>query len=177
MIQLREGEKIIAIYRRHLVTLIFEIAPLVVFAFLIIAGALSSAAFLPEKFSALYPLILFTTVLFLHLFWIAGFIMLADFFLGIWILTDQRVIAVEQESLFTRVVSECSLSKIQDISVETRGFIPTILRYGDLTVRTASERENFIFKQVARPDSASEEIARAAKECAASEQLKQPQSI
>jgi len=173
MVQFREDEKIIAVYRRHLVTLIFEIAPLVLFALVIIAGALFGGVFIPAKFSVLYPLILFLAVFFLHLFWIAAFIMLADFFLDVWILTDQRIIAVEQKSLFSRVVSECSLSKIQDTSIEVHGFIPTILHYGNLTVRTASEHEDFIFKNVARPNFISEEIARTAKEFAGAEQLKQ----
>ena len=173
MVQFREDEKIIAVYRRHLVTLIFEIAPLVLFALVIIAGALFGGVFIPAKFSVLYPLILFLAVFFLHLFWIAAFIMLADFFLDVWILTDQRIIAVEQKSLFSRVVSECSLSKIQDTSIEIHGFIPTILHYGNLTVRTASEHEDFIFKNVARPNFISEEIARTAKEFAGAEQLKQ----
>ena len=173
MVQFREDEKIIAVYRRHLVTLIFEIAPLVLFALVIIAGALFGGVFIPAKFSVLYPLILFLAVFFLHLFWIAAFIMLADFFLDVWILTDQRVIAVEQKSLFSRVVSECSLSKIQDTSIEIHGFIPTILHYGNLTVRTASEHQDFIFKNVARPNFISEEIARTAKEFAGAEQLKQ----
>ena len=173
MVQFREDEKIIAVYRRHLVTLIFEIAPLVLFALVIIAGALFGGVFIPAKFSVLYPLILFLAVFFLHLFWIAAFIMLADFFLDVWILTDQRIIAVEQKSLFSRVVSECSLSKIQDTSIEIHGFIPTILHYGNLTVRTASEHQDFIFKNVARPNFISEEIARTAKEFAGAEQLKQ----
>ena len=167
MVQFREDEKIIAVYRRHLVTLIFEIAPLVLFALVIIAGALFGGVFIPAKFSVLYPLILFLAVFFLHLFWIAAFIMLADFFLDVWILTDQRVIAVEQKGLFSRITSECTLSKIQDISIEVYGFIPTILHYGNLTVRTASEHEEFIFKQVARPNSVSEEIMRATKNLSA----------
>ncbi|OHA51972.1 MAG: hypothetical protein A3A30_02445 [Candidatus Terrybacteria bacterium RIFCSPLOWO2_01_FULL_48_14] len=173
MVQLREGEKIIAIYRRHIIVLVSELAAIVLFSLFIIAGAISSGAFIPAEFSALYPLILFLAVLFLHLFWIAAFIILADFFLDVWILTDQRVIAVEQKSLFSRVVSECSLSKIQDTSIEVSGFIPTILHYGNLTVRTASEHQDFIFKQVARPNFVSEEIARTAKEFGAAEKLKQ----
>ena len=168
MVQLREGEKIIAIYRRHIIVLVSELAAIVLFSLFIIAGAISSGAFIPAEFSALYPLILFLAVLFLHLFWIAAFIILADFFLDVWILTDQRVIAVEQKGLFSRITSECTLSKIQDISIEVYGFIPTILHYGNLTVRTASEHEEFIFKQVARPNSVSEEIMRATKNLSAS---------
>ena len=164
MILFRPDEKISPIYRRHIIVLVSELAAIVLFSLVIIAGAISSGVFIPAGFFALYPLILFSAVLFLHLFWIAAFIVLADFFLDVWILTDQRVIAVEQKTLFSRVVSECSLSKIQDTSIEISGFIPTILHYGNLTVRTASEHQDFIFKQVARPNSVSEEIARTAKE-------------
>src|SRR3990172_12499014 len=100
MVQLREGEKIIAIYRRHIIVLVSELAAIVLFSLAIIAVAISSGVFIPAGFSALYPLILFSAVLFLHLFWIAAFIVLADFFLDVWILTDQRVMSGGHKTFF-----------------------------------------------------------------------------
>lgn len=173
MISFRPDEKIIAVYRRHLAVLILEIAPISIFLLMIIAGAFLWLVFSPEEWSGLTPPVLFVVVFFLHLFWIALFITLADFFLDVWVLTDQRIIAVEQKGLFSRTVSECALSKIQDTSVDTRGFLATVLRFGDLTVRTASEHQDFIFKHMPGPMVVSEEIARIAKQYAHSEIIRQ----
>lgn len=173
MISFRPNEKIIAVYRRHLAVLILEIAPIFIFLLIIISGAFSLVIFSPDNWLVLTPLILFSSIFFAHLFWIALFIMLADFFLDVWVLTDQRIIAVEQKGLFSRTVSECALSKIQDTSVDTHGFLATILRFGNLTVRTASEHQDFIFKQMASPMIVSEEIARIAKKYANAEIIRQ----
>lgn len=173
MISFRPDEKIIAVYRRHLAVLILETAPIFLFLSLIVAGVFLWLALSLGEWRVLTPLVLFLSVFFLHLFWIALFIMLADFFLDVWVLTDQRIIAVEQKGLFSRTVSECALSKIQDTSVDTHGFLATILRFGNLTVRTASEHQDFIFKHMASPMVVSEEIARIAKEYANAEIIRQ----
>ena len=61
------------------------------------------------------------------------------------------MIAIEQKGLFARTVSEFDLSRIQDVTIEVHGIIPTMFNYGNLIARTASEHESFIFKQVGRP--------------------------
>ncbi|MEK7488199.1 MAG: PH domain-containing protein, partial [Patescibacteria group bacterium] len=80
----------------------------------------------------------------------------------VWVLTNQRVIAIDQKGLFARTVSEFDLSRIQDITVEIHGIIPTVLNYGNLLARTASEHENFVLKQVGRPHEVKDALIQAA---------------
>lgn len=141
----------LAIYRRHGFVLAAEIIPIVLFAFVLIGVGIFAMGQLPDEIIPVRALIVLGMLLFLHLFWLALFIILADFFLDVWVLTDQRVIAIEQKGLFARTVSEFDLSRIQDVTIEVHGIIPTMFNYGNLIARTASEHESFIFKQVGRP--------------------------
>ena len=77
---------------------------------------------------------------------------LTDYWLDVWIVTNERVINAEQHGLFNRLVSEVHLEQIQDITSETKGFLETFLTYGDVYVQTAAEKERFRFKNVDNPD-------------------------
>ena len=157
MISIKEGENIISIYRRHKFIMILEIFPLVFFSIVVVLASFFVISYVLSD-SLLVPVVLFLTFIFLHLFWIAIFIYLADYYLDVWILTDKRVITIEQKSLFSRITSEFELSKIQEISVDVHGVLPTLIDYGNVRVRTASENPNFIFKQVGNPGKVKDQI-------------------
>lgn len=161
MIVFRDGENILAVYRRHKFILFLEAFPLALFSLVIVAAAFLGVGQLNEEAAIFSPLIFFILVLFLHLLWVALFVVLADFYLDVWILTNGRVIAVEQKGLFSRTISEFELAKVQDMTVDIHGILATLLNYGNLNVRTASEHQNFIFKQIWRPNAVKDEITKA----------------
>lgn len=82
-------------------------------------------------FLSLYMMILF---LFLFLFWM-------DYYLDMWIITDRRIIAIEQKGLFRREVAEILLPRVQDVTIEISGIIETFLKFGTIKIQTAGERE------------------------------------
>ena len=98
MITIREGENITKVYRRHKLVLLFELIPLAFFAFIIIAAAYLFAYFLAEKFLVFLPLVFLVAIIFLHQLWIIAFMYLADFYLDVWILTNKRLVFVEQKN-------------------------------------------------------------------------------
>lgn len=162
MITFREGEQTLATYHRHMIVLAFALAPIFLFL-LVIAGLLVfGMVMIGSAFSALQPLIIIGALFFINLFWIALFIILTDFYLDVWIVTDKRMITVEQNGLFSRTISEFELSKIQDVTVEVHGIIATMLDYGDVKVSTASEHVDFIFHQVGHPNEIKDLLSRAA---------------
>lgn len=63
-----------------------------------------------------------------------------------------RILDVEQKGLFNREISECYISKIQDITVQTKGVMATFLKYGDLHIQTAAEKREFVFKEISEPE-------------------------
>ena len=81
-----------------------------------------------------------------------------DYYLDTWIVTTERTINIEQQGLFSRVISTLHLNQIQDVTAETHGFLATTLTYGDVYIQTAGTRERFNFKAVNNPDDVREMI-------------------
>lgn len=93
-------------------------------------------------FGALYYLFL---VILLYGFWL-------DYYLDSFIVTNKRVVDIEQEGLFNRTVSEQPVDRIQDVTSEMKGVLSHIFRYGNVYIQTAGEEERFIFENVEDPE-------------------------
>lgn len=107
-----------------------------------------------------------SAILFFYTIWILGIwmsVMLfwTDYYLDVLIVTNKRVIDVEQKGLFSREISYFSLEKIQDIKSEVTGIIATFLKFGDLHIQTAGQQREFVLRYVKEPDQARENIDKA----------------
>lgn len=109
-----------------------------------------------ELFSTLLTLLLSAFYLFVVLYAFSNFV---DYYLDVWIVTNQRIINIEQHGLFARVISEKDLGRMQDITSAIEGFLPTLLNYGDVHIQTAGEKERFVFRQVPFADEVSRRIS------------------
>lgn len=128
-----------------IVLTIMVITPLVVG--LIFGSSLESTSrslelrtFLILGLSAYY---LFTLAVFLAT-WI-------DFYLDATIITQKRLVDVQQHGLFNHRVSEQSLLRVQDVSVRVRGPLQTFFQYGTVYVETAGEAPNFDMHNLPHP--------------------------
>jgi uncharacterized membrane protein YdbT with pleckstrin-like domain len=149
---LEQGEEIVKVVHRNWFYLLEQFFLI----FLIVGLAAGATIMLPMYFpkllgSANEPFLLFAQNFFMLAVWIYAFLIWVDYYFDIWIITTQRVVNIEQKGLFTRKVSELKYEKIQDITTEVIGFIPTILNFGDLQIQTAAEQEQFRFKAVSDP--------------------------
>lgn len=109
-----------------------------------------------EIITALTTLLFSAFLLFIILYTFSNFV---DYYLDVWIVTNQRIINVEQKGLFARVISEKDLGRMQDITSEVKGFWATLLSYGDVHIQTAGEKERFVFKQIPFADEAARRIS------------------
>lgn len=98
------------------------------------------------------------TTIYYGFVWIGSFIAWSDYYLDIWIVTDQRIIDVEQKGFFHRVVSEVDLKRVQDISSSVTGFIPTFFGFGDIMIQTAAEMNKFTMESIPHPVTVRREI-------------------
>ena len=76
-----------------------------------------------------------------------------------YILTTERVIAVDQKGFFHRGVSEAPLDKIQNVAYEVEGPYQTFLDFGTVRILTAGQKEadvEFLF--IAHPYDVQQEI-------------------
>lgn len=69
----------------------------------------------------------------------------------LYILTDQRIIIIEQNGLFGRKIIEAELEKIQNITTEIKGPIRTLLNFGSVTLRTAGIDPIMVLSNVDNP--------------------------
>lgn len=149
---IEEGEDVLEIVHRSWFY-IFEqfLVILLMFAALAISLILLPKLFPLVRDGVFYDLFLFAESLFLLGIWVFGFLIWIDYYFDIWIITTKRIVNIEQQGMFSRKVSELRYAKVQDVSTEVRGFIPTILNFGDVQVQTAGEEDNFLFRTVPDP--------------------------
>lgn len=83
--------------------------------------------------------------------WLFVFSAFLDYYLDLWIVTNDRIMNIEQHGLFGRTVSELDLSNIQDVTSEIKGIFATIFNYGEVHIQTAAEEKRFVFEQISNP--------------------------
>ena len=71
--------------------------------------------------------------------------------LDLFVVTNIRVIGIEQISFLNRTVSECNLRQVQEVNSSTRWFFSNVLDYGTVNVQTAGNSTNFIMRFCPRP--------------------------
>jgi membrane protein YdbS with pleckstrin-like domain len=117
-----------------------------------VAGLSYAPLLFPEIFQGEYKsVVAFMENFFMLAIWIYSFLIWIDYYFDIWIITTERIVNIEQKGMFTRTVSELRFSKIQDITTEVIGLLPTVLNFGDVKVQTAGEESEFVFRTVSDP--------------------------
>lgn len=155
----RPDEHVVMLLRRHWSVLAKQVAHILLLLLIPPVALGIIYATLPFDFipgTPIYVLIvegvsiyyLFTALSYFH-----GFI---DYHLDVWIVTDQRIVSIEQQGLFNRVVSELNIGRVQDVTSEMSGKVQTFLHFGQVRIQTAGEQQHFVFEQVPHPD----EVAR-----------------
>lgn len=147
-------EKPIAILRRHWISVLSLIASLIVVILLPLATVWAINYNQPEFFENPIWTTLFilgVSIFFLYS-WLFLFQQFLDYYLDVWIVTSRRVLNIEQHGLFARTVSELRLHRIQDVTAEVKGFLPSMLDYGYVHIQTAGEQQRFEFEQIPHPN-------------------------
>lgn len=155
LIKQKSYEKIVLTCRRHPITFV----PYFIFFLLLLAAPFglywlvnnSSLSSFWQHPAGYALAILGVSVYYLscYLFFYTNFV---TFHLDMWIVTNDRLLDMEQKSLFSRVISELDLYQIQDATSEVSGLFPSIFNYGNLSLQTAGAVDRFIFKSVANPN-------------------------
>lgn len=153
-IDLQPREVILATLRKHYILFLAEIGVLVflfVIPFVLSLTPFSLPFLSPGTgvfFGALWMLALL----------VRAFVVWTKFYLDVWIVTNIRLVDIEQISLFNRKSSTLELEHIEDITVKVEGFTESMIGYGTLSVQTAGHIQEFMIKDIADPESAKQII-------------------
>jgi len=155
MIKLAKDEKILFIARKHWFVFVKE--TIVLFFFLCVPLLIIFAfKFLNTKYDIkihgdVITLFIFLSSIFLLFIWVSIFIVWTDYCLDILIITNIRIVEVEQKGFFSRELSTFRLEHIQDVTAEMNGIIQTFLTFGTIHIQTAGEDREFLMRGVSKP--------------------------
>lgn len=152
MIELHSGEEIKLIVRKHwflFLGQIFFMVAVFFFPFLMFAliKALTSSLSVGWGFSFSDILtqipVIFLILLWCLVMWMWVFVLWTDYYLDAWVITNKRIVSVDQKGFFRRQISTFRMERVQDITTEVGGIIPTFFNFGNITVHTAGEGKSF----------------------------------
>jgi hypothetical protein len=129
---LDKDEQILLLVRRHIITnirwvlisLAMAIAP-------VFAGILPLFDMLPSRF-------IFATIILWYLLVVAvileGFL---NWYFDMFVVTDERIIDIDFENLIYRNITSTKIDRIEDVTYNVSGAIPSFFRYGNVLIQTA----------------------------------------
>jgi len=139
---LRDWEKVEMVLRRHWI--VFVILGIHAIIWLIINIVLYSIFWI-ELWVNIFTLIyLMWFSVYMYVEWI-------NHELDMYVVTNNRIIWIEQVWFLNREVSQCALNDVQEVNSKTKGFFANMFNYWDLTIQTAWNASNFKMEFV--PDS------------------------
>ena len=161
--ELEPGEQIVRVVRQHLFVLVMRLVPFLllalvpgVFALLIefvrsaatnVSPALATTSIAPA-FGHVGRIL---TGIWLLFIWMAAFSTFLKYYLTCWVITSTRIVDIRQYGFFSREVSSFLLIRVQDVTTEIHGMLPTLVGYGHLHVETAGNDESFSMTGIAHP--------------------------
>ena len=142
MLNLSPDEKVLMVVRRHWFVLTGTIF---LFVILLMVPPLT-VTFLPAltrgfDMTLVNPLVNFGLSLYSMALLLFLFLVWMKYYLDMWIITSERIVDIQQKSLFNRTISEIPIGHVEDISIEVKGVIETFLKFGTLKIQTAGRGE------------------------------------
>ena len=153
---LNPDEKTILVVRKHWIAIVGQLAVYVIASLvpLILSGVLpffitDLLSLQTTKFIYLFT---FAYAFWLMVLWLLSFFAWTTYHLDVWVVTTHRIFLVDQRGMFNREISSLTLDKIQDLTIDIEGFLPTMLKFGDILVETAGEHKSFGFTNARDPE-------------------------
>jgi|GEM_PF-335199 len=150
--ELEGGEKVIASVRKHPLIVIGELIPYALLALLplllpVLLNVLGTmGAQLPAEFfqylSAENPWTRFVMGMYWLFIWIGAFGVFTDYYLDHWVITNHRIMSIDQQGFFDRRVASLHLNRIQDVLTDIEGILGELFGFGTLSVETAGDDQS-----------------------------------
>ncbi len=155
--ELEPGEELIRETRKHWFLFVVSLLPYAILALLPYA--------LPNLLSLLPPTVtsfdlrtIPTTLsrpligVWLLLVWTSAWGSFTRYYLNLWVLTSRRIVEIEQRGYFSREVSITFLSRVQDVTTDIHGLLPSLLGIGTIRVQSAGATNEFKMHGIPRPE-------------------------
>lgn len=159
---LEEGERVLTVVRRSAIGLaaIYLVALLAIVAIVVLVITMSPSSFETggQSISGSLSVLIFVSALLLALILFTATYVYRQSRL---LVTNKSLVQIMQKTLFSRKVSRLSMSNVEDVNEEQRGFWSMLFNYGTLTVQTAGTEDNFVFTLCPNPTKLADRIIEA----------------
>ncbi len=146
---LKEGEEVIRVVRKHWASFVWPLCK----TFLILLFPFLLSAFL---FANYIGIIIFFVWVSIGLGY--GLYQWVCWYFDHFIITNLRIVNIDQKTLFARTVSESGISSIQDVTYEINGLLASLFNYGTVKVMTASNNNLLEMAAIEKPKEVQEII-------------------
>lgn len=140
----KPGEHVEIVKRRHPITFVPQ---MFLFILMLVLPLVVGQLVFDGKIDIKNPLLHTSGVLLMSIYYLSALLFFmgqfVDYYLDITIVTNDRIIDIEQKGIFGRQISELDLARIQDVNSEVKGIIASIFNYGLVEVQTAGDEANF----------------------------------
>ena len=142
MLSLAPNETILVTMRRHWIVFVGPTLTFTLFLLLPPVLILAARLYLPSFITPTTESIV-DFFLALYLAGLLAYILVVwlDYYLDVWIITTERIIDIEQLTLFHREITEMPLDRIQNVTIEIPGFLATVMKFGNIKIQTAGAGE------------------------------------
>lgn len=164
--QLRD-ERVFVVSRRHIIAFLpflLLILALILLPFVFL-GILGATGILTELTVFLWNVIILATsayLIFVGVLFMVGWL---SYYYDFQIVSDRRLVDIDQHRLFARDINELAFETIQDVNVSIKGFLATYFDFGDIEVQTAAEIRHFTLGKVPMPHRVVKIITDLAEQC------------
>lgn len=151
----RKGEIVRLVVKKHWIVYVRMLRQLLIFGLVPLMALLFFTA---DTSIEIRKMIALFGMIYLSYFFLIVFIRWLDEMLDVLIVTNQRLISIEQVNLFHNAASETNLPMIQDVKGRKMGIWGGILHYGQMEIQTAAEKIAFKINDVPNPYSMAKEV-------------------
>lgn len=148
-----ENEKIYLIIREHPIIPTLKLGFILALVGFGVAAHWLIPSLIPNTLSdgTLAGLSLFFYVFYFGLL-LGGLLVVVFHYLSLQIITEMRMVDVDQSGLFGREVTEIQIENVEEVTSKATGVLATVFNFGNVTVQTSGAEIGFVFENVAHPE-------------------------
>lgn len=151
----RDQERVVAVVRHHWWVLfreVFVLCILFILPFFLVPLVYLFASQGGTVTAVPGGAVLFFSAAWTLIMWNLIFARWTDFYFDTWVITNWRIIDIDQQGFFKRnVATLLTLDHIEDIETSTNGIVGSLLNFGHVQVQTAAAVDEFNIDDVPNP--------------------------
>lgn len=155
----QENERVFLLFRQHWIVMFGKITAWLIFLVIFFLIDYAIQTVFPGPLSAVaVEIIEVIKLAYLMVLFLGLFILWIMYYLNISVITNERIVDIDQHSLLHNSTAELHLNQIEDVTSEVDGLFQTFFNYGNVYIQTAGETERFEFEKIPHPTKVSKII-------------------